>query len=117
MSERKVAYILSEQLAKVWSISKDKYYYELIIIYMQISSLLPSNLDRSLLVHHLVVSCGLLRTEAKNLSDAGSSVNTTVLVVKPSPATREQLQMFHDEDYLGKCQHLPPLDRVSVYLL
>ena len=72
-------YILSEQLVKI-------------------SSLLPSNLGRSMLVHHLVVASGLLRSE----SDTPVTNGVELAVVKPFSATREQLQTFHDDDYLGE---------------
>ncbi|PVG00820.1 Arginase/deacetylase [Serendipita vermifera] len=77
-SPRIVAYIVSEELAKV-------------------SSLLPSNRGRSLLVHQLVVACGLLRP---TLTDDDGNPLPEILVVKPTPATREELATFHDEEYL-----------------
>jgi histone deacetylase 8 len=63
-----VAYIVSSELVKV-------------------SSLLPSNRNRSLLVHTLIKSFGLLH-------------HRCVEVVKPCPATLKDLTQYHDREYL-----------------
>lgn len=49
-----------------------------------------------MLVHQLVVACGLLRPQP----DAAQ-----VQVVRPAPATKEALLAFHNEDYIGMLMH------------
>ncbi|KAE9400512.1 arginase deacetylase [Gymnopus androsaceus JB14] len=68
-----VIYILSQDLVKY-------------------SSRLPSNPGRSLLVHSLAKSLGLLS------SDYGAP--RRIKVVKPKPATNDELAVYHAQDYL-----------------
>ncbi|KAH9941299.1 histone deacetylase 8 [Epithele typhae] len=70
--ERRVGYVVSNDLVKV-------------------SSLLPSNKNRSLLVHSLVKAFGLLSTD-----DAGLGVQS----LPPSPAEFRELSAYHDRDFL-----------------
>ncbi|KAI0056362.1 Arginase/deacetylase [Artomyces pyxidatus] len=69
---RRVVYVASETLAKV-------------------SSRLPSNKNRSLLVHALVTSLGLTRS-----TESGASI----AVLRPSPATQKDLAVYHDREYV-----------------
>ncbi|RPD65254.1 Arginase/deacetylase [Lentinus tigrinus ALCF2SS1-7] len=73
-NHKKVVYVVSNELVKL-------------------SSLLPSNKNRSLLVHSLVKEFGLLNP------DAGGS-SATLLPLRPSPADFKQLSAYHDRDYL-----------------
>ncbi|ETW80856.1 hypothetical protein HETIRDRAFT_320612, partial [Heterobasidion irregulare TC 32-1] len=59
------------------------------------SSLLPSNPNRSLLVHSLVASLGLLRTTPDSSADAN------IRVLRPPPATPKELAAYHDKDYIS----------------
>ncbi|KAF9459125.1 histone deacetylase complex protein [Collybia nuda] len=68
-----VAYIASQELAKV-------------------SSLLPSNKRRSMMVHSLVSSMGLMSTEF--------SSTKRIQIINPTRATYKELALYHDRDYL-----------------
>jgi len=68
-----VAYIVSNELAKV-------------------SSLLPSNLNRSLLVHTLVKELGFL--------SSSSSFPRSLSPLRPVPASMADLSVYHTRDYL-----------------
>lgn len=68
-----VAYIVSNELVKY-------------------SSLLPSNKNRSLLVHSLVKSYGLL--------SPGASSEANIRLMPPVPADRDALAMYHSNGYL-----------------
>jgi len=69
-----VAYIFSEDLVKI-------------------SSRLPSNRNRSLLVHSLVHAYGLLAT-------CPGQAPQRFLVVRPRPAGKKELLAYHTHDYL-----------------
>ncbi|KAI0746555.1 histone deacetylase complex protein [Daedaleopsis nitida] len=71
---RRVCYVVSNELVKV-------------------SSLLPSNRNRSLLVHSLVKEFGLLNAQSKD--DAACAKP-----LRPSPADLKDLSAYHDRDYL-----------------
>ncbi|KAH9855639.1 histone deacetylase 8 [Lenzites betulinus] len=74
---RRVSYVVSNELVKV-------------------SSLLPSNKNRSLLVHTLVKAYGLLSSGVE-----ASSQNRSVLqLLPPPPADSKELAAYHDQDYL-----------------
>ncbi|KAF8624997.1 hypothetical protein AX15_005626 [Amanita polypyramis BW_CC] len=68
-----VAYVVSSELVKI-------------------SSLLPSNRKRSLLVHSLIKSLGLL---AQNVAG-----RKHLDLVKPQPAALKELAQYHDRDFL-----------------
>ncbi|TFK47551.1 Arginase/deacetylase [Heliocybe sulcata] len=70
---RTVAYIASKELA-------------------QVSALLPSNRKRSMIIHSLASSLGLL-SNAPNTSGE-------IRVVKPTPASYQDLAVYHSRDYL-----------------
>ncbi|KAI0819455.1 histone deacetylase complex protein [Trametes gibbosa] len=76
-TSRRVCYVVSNELVKV-------------------SSLLPSNKNRSLLVHTLVKAYGLLSPET-NSADHRHSV---LQVLPPPPADMRELAAYHDRDYL-----------------
>ncbi|KAL4254406.1 Histone deacetylase domain superfamily protein [Abortiporus biennis] len=59
---------------------------------LKISSLLPSNRNRSLLVHSLTKELGLLSTGKNHLAQ--------LRILRPSPATLEDLSSYHTKDYL-----------------
>ncbi|THH03103.1 hypothetical protein EW145_g6529 [Phellinidium pouzarii] len=86
-SQRLVAYIVSQELAKA-------------------SSLLPSNKNRSALVHSLIGSLGLLSSPSVSNHGPGKSTsesynNKDVLrVVRPRLASVQQLCLYHDRDYV-----------------
>ena len=58
----------------------------------KVSSLLPSNKNRSLLVHTLVKEFGLL---TPNVSDGGR-----VQAVRPTPANVRELTIYHDREFV-----------------
>jgi acetoin utilization deacetylase AcuC-like enzyme len=58
----------------------------------QISSLLPSNKNRSLFIHALVKSLGLLSPNLAN--------RRQLELVKPHLASQEDLAQYHDREYL-----------------
>lgn len=62
------------------------------ISYIQSSSLLPSNRNRSTFVHALVTSLGLLRTHP--------STSHHLTVLRPFPASRLDLTSYHDRSYV-----------------
>ena len=70
-SAPRVAYILSQELA-------------------QTSSLLPSNRNRSALVHTLANAYGLLKPESRKC-----------VVIRPRRAERKDLERYHEKGYLG----------------
>ncbi|KAF8634841.1 hypothetical protein AX17_004091 [Amanita inopinata Kibby_2008] len=72
-NETFIAYVVSSELVKT-------------------ASLLPSNKKRSLLVHSLIKSLGLLSTNV-----AG---RRRLEIIKPQPATLKDLAQYHDRDYL-----------------
>ncbi|KZT22761.1 histone deacetylase complex protein [Neolentinus lepideus HHB14362 ss-1] len=74
-SEVYVTYIASKELA-------------------QISALLPSNKKRSLIVHSLASSLGVLSNVAKE------GLRAEIRVVNPVPASYEELATYHSRDYL-----------------
>ncbi|THH13393.1 hypothetical protein EW146_g6818 [Bondarzewia mesenterica] len=76
----RVIYVASERLAKI-------------------SSLLPSNRNRSSLVHSLVASLGLLRPIAEKNTDL-EYPPTQVQVLRPSLATSKELSAYHDKEYV-----------------
>ncbi|RDX46705.1 Arginase/deacetylase [Lentinus brumalis] len=78
-NHRNVVYVVSNELVKA-------------------SSLLPSNRDRSLLVHSLVKEFGLLNAD----SDDGRAV---LQPIRPTPADFKQLSAYHDRDYLEHLLH------------
>ncbi|KAI0045924.1 Arginase/deacetylase [Auriscalpium vulgare] len=71
--KRRVLYVASERLAKV-------------------SSLLPSNRNRSVLVHSLITCLGLMR----------STDRASVEVLRPPLATVRELCAYHDRDYVDQ---------------
>lgn len=73
-SSSRVGYVVSEELAKV-------------------SSLLPSNRNRSLLVHSLVTALGLFKAV-----DPGG--RKCIQVLRPRKATARELLAYHTRDYL-----------------
>ena len=60
---------------------------------LKVSSLLPSNKNRSLLVHSLAREFELLKQDVD-----GSSA--TLHPLRPAPADLKQLLTYHDRDYL-----------------
>ncbi|EIW55921.1 histone deacetylase 8 [Trametes versicolor FP-101664 SS1] len=76
MSSRRVCYIVSNDLVKA-------------------SSLLPSNKNRSLLVHTLAKAYGLLSPR-----EPEGSGSATLTVLRPIPADTKELSAYHDRDYL-----------------
>ncbi|KAI0367212.1 histone deacetylase complex protein [Pilatotrama ljubarskyi] len=74
---RRVGYIVSNELVKV-------------------SSTLPSNRNRSLLVHTLVKAYGLLTAEQRGAPKHDSIVR----LIAPVPADMKELSAYHDRDYL-----------------
>ncbi|KAI0764765.1 histone deacetylase complex protein [Fomes fomentarius] len=73
-NSRRVAYVVSNELVKF-------------------SSLLPSNRNRSLLVHSLVKEFGLLNAQD---GDGRPSARP----IRPAPADLKELSAYHDRDYL-----------------
>ncbi|EJF58949.1 histone deacetylase complex protein [Dichomitus squalens] len=74
--ERRVAYVVSNELVKI-------------------SSQLPSNRNRSFLVHSLVKAFGLLKPPGRD-SVAG------IQPLRPLPAQFKELSAYHDRDYLER---------------
>ncbi|KAG8940117.1 hypothetical protein FRC03_005774 [Tulasnella sp. 419] len=64
---------------------------------VKVSSLLPSNKGRSLLVHSLVKSFGFFKPSEKD-----PPIKNTLIFLKPVPATQKDLLVYHDQDYLDK---------------
>ncbi|KAJ7582697.1 hypothetical protein C8J56DRAFT_227578 [Mycena floridula] len=60
---------------------------------IKFSSLLPSNIRRSMMVHSLHQSLGLL-------SQGHASLTRIMRVVEPGRATRKDLEIYHSSDYL-----------------
>jgi len=86
MDQKRVAYVVSDALVKV-------------------SSLLPSNTGRSFLVHSLASALGFFNQ---------SHPYTNIRVFRPFPASRSDLCLYHDADYVdallsGKEPDDPPL--------
>ncbi|EIN09162.1 Arginase/deacetylase [Punctularia strigosozonata HHB-11173 SS5] len=77
---QRVVYVVSEELAKI-------------------SSLLPSNRNRSLLVHSLVKEYGLLATSSAAEAGAGEAL-PKAKILRPQPASYKDLSAYHSEDYL-----------------
>ncbi|EGN92545.1 hypothetical protein SERLA73DRAFT_65582 [Serpula lacrymans var. lacrymans S7.3] len=71
---KRVVYVVSEELAKV-------------------SSLLPSNKNRSLLVHSLASSLGILVPKQKHNGQH-------IRLIRPNRATLKDLSVYHTRDYL-----------------
>lgn len=76
---------------------------------VQASSLLPSNVKRSYIVHSLIQALGLLtlaetKEEHSGHAVLGSnekhSVTRRIQVVAPVVATKEELLAYHDADFL-----------------
>lgn len=63
----------------------------------QLASRLPSNQHRSAIIHSLASNFGLFKPNGQfqNLFN-----------VKPSPATIEELETYHDHDYVGMLTQL-----------
>ncbi|KAI0317555.1 histone deacetylase complex protein [Amylostereum chailletii] len=72
---KRIAYVASESLAKI-------------------SSLLPSNRGRSLLVHSLVTSLGL------HQSNASSANHNSINILRPPLATAKDVLAYYDRDYV-----------------
>ncbi|GAA5945080.1 uncharacterized protein JCM15063_001653 [Sporobolomyces koalae] len=83
---RRVCYVHSEELQRV-------------------ADALPSNLGRASLVHSLVSCCGLL-DDAVDSDDPDES-SKTARVISPTPATRSELEMFHDGDLIDTLMGSP----------
>lgn len=60
---------------------------------MQVSSRLPSNKQRSVLVHSLVSALGLI-------SNHGGSETHRMQVANPRRATLQDLELYHSKEYL-----------------
>jgi hypothetical protein len=80
---RRTVYILSEELAKASPVCLVNNYPDFM---PKVAALLPSNRSRSLLVHLL----------AKHLFFSSPSTPSGLRVIKPTPATFEDLTAFHD---------------------
>ncbi|KAI0718355.1 hypothetical protein C8T65DRAFT_638688 [Cerioporus squamosus] len=78
-NHRKVVYVVSNELVKV-------------------SSLLPSNRNRSLLVHSLVKEFGLFDADSRG-------GRATLHPLRPTSADFKQLSAYHDRDYLEHLLH------------
>ncbi|PFH50481.1 hypothetical protein AMATHDRAFT_3872 [Amanita thiersii Skay4041] len=80
--------------------SESQQFMEPVVVYVvsselvKISSLLPSNQKRSLLLHSLIKAFGLL-------SPIPVSGKRGIQIVQPLPATIEELTLYHDSDYLN----------------
>lgn len=84
-----VVYIVSQELAKVCLFKNIP---QTFLISFQVSSLLPSNKNRSMIVHSLINSLGLMNpsfSQARRLR-----------VVTPRRATYRDLAVYHTRDYL-----------------
>ena len=88
---RSVAYVVNRDLIKVRHLSVSKVNLPFIFLY-QTSSLLPSNRNRSTLVHSLVSSLGLL-------SPTGGEANS-LRVLQPRTASAAELTNYHDSDFV-----------------
>lgn len=68
---------------------------------------LPSNKSRASLVHSLIVSLGLLEvasddSEGEESRSSSDTIYTSkARVVESTPATRNELEAFHDVDYVS----------------
>ncbi|KAL5483285.1 hypothetical protein ACEPAI_8515 [Sanghuangporus weigelae] len=74
---------------------------------VQVSSLLPSNKNRSFLVHSLIRSLGLLSTSTSpspvetSTSERCRDERTRILqIIRPRLATVQELCLYHDRDYV-----------------
>lgn len=84
-SNSRVAYVVSLELLKA-------------------ADTLPSNLGRASLVHDLIASFNLIGSR----SDTAIVARNRLLTVRSIPATREQLLVYHDEEYIGQYWKLLP---------
>ncbi|KAL1742194.1 hypothetical protein HDZ31DRAFT_43766 [Schizophyllum fasciatum] len=73
---------------------------------IQVSSQLPANQNRSLLVHSLVQALGLLRQPSKDFDD---SLHRPIRVVNPQPASYEALAVYHTGEYLDRVLKRPKI--------
>ncbi|KAL1671289.1 hypothetical protein EV122DRAFT_226819 [Schizophyllum commune] len=79
----KVAYIVNKEL-------------------IQISSRLPANTNRSLLVHSLVQALGLLKNDLEISPTNLDSSPRSIRVVNPQPASYDALAVYHTREYLDR---------------
>ncbi|KAI0330065.1 histone deacetylase complex protein [Cubamyces sp. BRFM 1775] len=63
------------------------------------SSLLPSNKNRSLLVHSLVKAYGLLETQ-RTCTDAAGGTKCRLQILRPIPAEVKDLVAYHDREFV-----------------
>ena len=83
-----VVYICSKELVKVNLFLK----YFSFLNYFKVSSLLPSNKGRSIVVHSLISSLGLMNPIFSNTRH--------LQLVTPSKASYNDLAVYHSRDYL-----------------
>ncbi|KAI5114693.1 hypothetical protein M0805_001224, partial [Coniferiporia weirii] len=84
MRSREVAYVVSQELVKT-------------------SSLLPSNKNRAILVHSLISSLGLLASSESSATGEDpevTNVHNTIRIVRPRLASKQELCLYHDSDYI-----------------
>lgn len=91
--KKPVVYIGSQELAKVQFHFACLVKWHGLIRKGQISSLLPSNKNRSMIVHSLISSLGLMSSDS-------SQTRRRLQVVTPRKATYKDLAMYHTRDYL-----------------
>ncbi|KAI5889109.1 Arginase/deacetylase [Schizophyllum commune H4-8] len=82
-ARRNVAYVVNKEL-------------------IQVSSRLPANTNRSLLVHSLVQALGLLKNDSEVSLTSSESSRRTVRVVNPQPASYDALAVYHTREYLDR---------------
>ncbi|KAL1754547.1 hypothetical protein FB107DRAFT_215503 [Schizophyllum commune] len=72
---------------------------------IQISSRLPANTNRSLLVHSLIRAIGLLKNDLETSPTNPTNVDSfprSIRVVNPQPASYDALAVYHTREYLDR---------------
>ena len=90
LAKKAVVYIGSQELAKVYNSFQT--FNQRVSSKFQISSLLPSNEKRSMIVHTLMSSLGLM--------NPNYSETRRLQVITPKRATYKDLAVYHTRDYL-----------------